>query len=332
MAAVARELGSKAEVIWLLREKDGMKELAAGMGLQFRSLGPAGRGLVRNAVEFLRATRAALDFARTFQIRNWFTKYGPGNIAAKAIGGKSISFNDDDSDVVPMVAWTSYPFADAILAPETTRMGRFAGRTRRYPGYHELAYLHPDKFVPDRDQLAACGIDNDQPYGVIRLSAMDAHHDVGRGGCTNDVLADVVDLMQQRGVRPQITSERPLPSKLEPFRTSVSPCLVHHLLGCASVYFGDSQTMASEAAVLGVPTVQLSPFHGRLSYIRDLNDRGLILGFPRDDSVNALRALDQLLADNPASARRWRRQRDAMLADKMDPAPFIAAQLLELTA
>ena len=38
----------------------------------------------------------------------------------------------------------------------------------------------------------------------------------------------------------------------------------------ASLYIGDSQTMAAEAGVLGVPFVRFNDFVGRIGYLREL--------------------------------------------------------------
>ena len=40
----------------------------------------------------------------------------------------------------------------------------------------------------------------------------------------------------------------------------------------SSLYFGDSQTMAAEAWVLGVPFVRFNDFVGRTGYLRELED------------------------------------------------------------
>lgn len=41
----------------------------------------------------------------------------------------------------------------------------------------------------------------------------------------------------------------------------------------ASLYIGDSQTMAAEAGVLGVPFVRFNDFVGRIRYLRELEDK-----------------------------------------------------------
>lgn len=48
---------------------------------------------------------------------------------------------------------------------------------------------------------------------------------------------------------------------------------MHHVMAFASLYIGDSQTMAAEAGVLGVPFVRFNDFVGSIGYLRELEDK-----------------------------------------------------------
>lgn len=54
-----------------------------------------------------------------------------------------------------------------------------------------------------------------------------------------------------------ITSESELPEDLEKFRIKIPIDKIHHALYYSSLLFGESATMASEAAVLGTPAIFL---------------------------------------------------------------------------
>ena len=45
---------------------------------------------------------------------------------------------------------------------------------------------------------------------------------------------------------------------------------MHNALYFATMYIGDSQTMAAEAAVLGTPSIRYNDFVGKLSYLEEL--------------------------------------------------------------
>ena len=47
-----------------------------------------------------------------------------------------------------------YPLAYSVCTPDCYQ-GAVPGRHVTYAGYHELAYLHPNRFLPDPARLAA---------------------------------------------------------------------------------------------------------------------------------------------------------------------------------
>ena len=118
---------------------------------------------------------------------------------------------------------------------------------------------------------------------------------------------------------------------------------MHHVMAFASLYIGDSQTMAAEAGVLGVPFVRFNDFVGRIGYLRELEDV-YELGYGihasplpadslirrNDDSVQPsgveeLYKRVEALVNMDAAERRavWAERRKRMLADKVDCAKFL---------
>ncbi len=57
-----------------------------------------------------------------------------------------------------------------------------------------------------------------------------------------------------------------------PYRIRINPLDMHHVMAFASLYLGDSQTMAAEASVLGTPFVRFNDFVGRIGYLQELED------------------------------------------------------------
>ena len=137
--------------------------------------------------------------------------------------------------------------------------------------YHELAYLHPNHFTPDPKIVEAYGIDTSKPYFVIRFASLNAHHDSGIKGINTEIAERLVKILEPFGTI-YITSERPLEPQFEKYRIKINPLDMHHVMAFASLYIGDSQTMAAEAGVLGVPFVRFNDFVGRIGYLRELED------------------------------------------------------------
>ncbi len=184
---------------------------------------------------------------------------------------RSVNTGEDDAAVVPAFSKIAGPFIQCVLSPISCNSGSMEKKAVHYPGYHEFAYLHPNHFTPSRMVVEEYGIEVDKPYFVLRFASLNAHHDSGIKGINAEVAQRLVDILSPHG-RIYITSERPLEPQFEQYRIKINPLDMHHVMAFASLYIGDSQTMAAEAGVLGVPFVRFNDFVGRIGYLRELED------------------------------------------------------------
>ena len=99
----------------------------------------------------------------------------PAHIS-KLTGLHSIIFDDDDDEVEPLFVKWGHPFADVVLSQACTI--RETKKMIPYDGYHELAYLHPNRFSPDISVLDEIGLKQGDVYFILRFNAFKAHHDV----------------------------------------------------------------------------------------------------------------------------------------------------------
>lgn len=253
-----------------------------------------------------------------------------------------INCNEDDSAVVPLYAKMSYPGASVILNPFVCNSGKWNLRATKYPSYQELAYLHPNHFTPNKSIVEGYGIDTTKPYFVMRFASLKAHHDDGISGINTVIAQRLIDILLPHG-QIYITSERELEPQFEPYRIRINPLDMHHVMAFASLYIGDSQTMAAEAGVLGTPFVRFNDFVGRIGYLRELEDV-YQLGYGihatplteestirRNDGslqpsgVEALYDAVNTLVAMPAEERRalYAARREKMLSEKIDYAKFL---------
>lgn len=253
-----------------------------------------------------------------------------------------VNTGEDDAAVISMFIKIAKPFIDGYVAPDSCEMGSVESKTSHYPGYHELAYLHPNHFTPSHDVVKGYGIDVTKPYFVMRFASLNAHHDNGIKGINTEVAQRLIDILSPHG-QIYITSERPLEPQFEQYRIKINPLDMHHVMAFASLYIGDSQTMAAEAGVLGVPFVRFNDFVGRIGYLRELEDV-YELGYgvhasplPKespirraDDSaqpsgVEALYERVEQLVAMPAEERKavYQERREKMLSEKIDCAKFL---------
>lgn len=235
---------------------------------------------------------------------------------------RSVVFDDDDDAVEPFFACFAHPFVDYLLSPDVLRGQRRKKSTFYYPGYHELAYLHPKRFTPDPKVLDEIGVKPGDEYYLLRFNAFKAHHDIGVAGLGIEEKRKLVRVLSARG-KVFITMERDIDHEFEQYKLRISPEKVHSLLSFATMFIGDSQTMTSEASVLGIPSIRANSFVGRISYLEEEEHRyGLTYGF-RPDQTNAMFSkIDELLAMEGLKEE-WQRRRRIMLADKIDVTAFM---------
>jgi len=120
-----------------------------------------------------------------------------------------------------------------------------------------------------------------------------------------------------------ISSELPLPSELEPYRFPLPPGLMHHAMAFASLIFGESATMVSEGAMLGIPGIYLDNT-GRL-YTRELQEKyGMVFNYSEspEDQLKAIQKGVELLT-TPNIKEQWQLKRQKMLREKIDVTAFL---------
>jgi predicted glycosyltransferase len=165
------------------------------------------------------------------------------------------------------------------------------------------------------------GLPEGQPYAVVRLSALEAHHDVGARAFPAELLRAVVRACREHGIRVFMSGEKALAPEWEPLRIPVAPERMHDAMAGAEFFLGDSQTMTAEAAVLGTPAFRLSGFVGRLTYLEELQAMGLAFGFRPGQEKALLTSLEALLRREDRRAEMASR-RKRLLAEKIDPLPW----------
>lgn len=233
---------------------------------------------------------------------------------------KSILLDDDDDEVEPLFVKFGHPFADAILSPADTP--RKSKHKIYVNAYHELAYLHPNRFTPDPSVLADAGVEPGEPYFVLRFNAFKAHHDVGVVGLTIENKRRLVQHLSSKG-KVFITTERNIDDEFKPYQLKVSPEKAHSLMYYATMFVGDSQTMTSEAAVLGTPAIRCNTFVGRIHYLEEEEHKyGLTYGFRPENSEAMFQKIDELLT-MPNLKEEWQRRRQKLLSEKIDYSAFL---------
>jgi predicted glycosyltransferase len=315
-----RRRGAMLDVV--AREKDTLPDLLAGFNIPFTVPVRRGRGLPGQLREF--AQREAHIVAKAVRTRPDLLIGSSFHIARAGFlsGGKSIVFNEDDATVVPLIRWLAYPLASRIVTPRCLSFEDYGRRHLTYRGSQKLFYLHPNRFQPNLSVREHVGAG---PYAIVRLSALDAHHDRNiRGIETEDILALKRELGD--GMRLLVCSENPPGEALEGNALRLPPELMHHALAFAEFFIGDSQSMTVESALLGVPAIRVNDFAGRISILRELEDAGLCFGF-RPEQAREATALAVRLSRDASTRAIWSERRIRYLNGCDDPLPWLLAEI-----
>lgn len=217
----------------------------------------------------------------------------------------------------------TYPLATKIYTPRAYR-DSLGPKHIRYDGFHESAYLHPNYFTPDPAKLAAENLSPGERFTFVRLIAWNSHHDVGDYGVRD--IRRVIQRLEQYG-RVLVSSEAPLPDDLKRYEYRGRAVDVHHVLAFASLCFGESATMASESAQLGVPAIFLST--SSRGYTDDLERcYKLVFNFNHERAIEA-DALDcaASILSMPDARAVFSQRRKKLLGDQIDVAAFIVDEV-----
>lgn len=305
-----------AQLIVTASKKDICQGLLEEYGIAYIDLGSYGKSLFSKILAI---------FTMDYRMLKVVLKYKPDilmGIASFRVAHsawlcrrKSLIFDDTEHSKKEIALYK--PFATRIFTPSCflSDLGR---KQVRYSGYHELAYLHPDLFRPNPAVLGEIGLTESDQFFIVRFISWNAAHDFGENGFSAQGKNDLIALLRRSG-RVFITSEKPLTKDLEPYRLDVSPVKIHDLLYYAQMYVGEGGTMATEAAILGTPSILVNSLTA--GTFQELEKSyGLLLAF-LDEKI-ALPKISNLLKEENLKSN-WRQRRASFISDKINTTEFM---------
>ncbi|GFK94190.1 hypothetical protein NNJEOMEG_02030 [Fundidesulfovibrio magnetotacticus] len=318
-AAIWRERGHR--VLYTSRDMPIVARLLAAQGDTALVIGRRRPGAAGLALELARRTLALVPLLVRERVDACAAIGGALTAPAARLAGRPcVVF--DDTDTAGLENRVSHPLASVIATPQGYPRD-LGSKQVRYPGLHELSYMHPARFAPDPAAPARYGLDPGAGYAVVRFSSWEAGHDLTARTASLETKLELVRLLQGRG-RVLVVPEGNPPEELRPLAPAIAPEDFHHILAFARHVVTEGATTASEACILGVPALYMNP--SRPFYIFELARAGLLdAGLPGQDDLPALlRAQLERFAD-PATGRELAR---AFTSGRADVALF-AADLVE---
>lgn len=234
-------------------------------------------------------------------------------------GFKSIVITDTEH--VKHDSFLTFPFASHILTP-TCYKNDIGKKHIKFKSYNELAYLNNKYFTPDLRVYDMLGIGTDERYVIMRFVSRTAVHDTGHKGLNLDIKREAVE-NAAKYARVFISSEDELPCDLKPYSIPIPPEKMHDALYYAELLYGESSTMASEAACLGTPAIFVDDV-GRGYTDEEEKKYGLVFNYSnsiKDQEQSIEKAVEIL--NTPGIKEEWQKRSDEMLADKIDLTAFL---------
>ncbi len=233
-----------------------------------------------------------------------------------------------DTEPVAHDAFLTFPFASQVFTP--TCYKRTLGKKQiRYNSYNTLAYLHPKYFTPDPGVLAFLGLKDGERFVVVRFVSRTSVHDIGGRGLSTDIKRKVVEEFSKY-VKVFISSEHELPDDLKEYLLPGSPEKIHDVLFFADLLYGESATMASEAACLGTPAIFVDDRGRGYTEVQD-KKYGLVFNFTasKEDQVRSVQKGVEILRA-PEDREVWRNKAKRMVGEKGDLTAFLVERVLEV--
>lgn len=310
-------------------KKDIAFKLLENYGFNYINLGDYGKSFFHKFISVF-----AMDYKMLRAVKNFKPDIflGIGSVRAahvsKIFNKPCIIF--DDSEPAALGQMLYGPFANKIYTPTCFRKD-FSSKQVYYNGFHELAYLNPQYFHPDKNVLKQLRVKSNQKIFILRFVTWRAIHDIGQRGLSEKNKIYLCDFLSQYG-KVIISSENDLPVAIKKrYGFSIPPEKMHDVLYFATMLVTDSQTMATEAALLGTPAIRCNSFVGPNdmgNFIELEKKYDLIYSF---SSFEKALAKIEILLKNKKLKKEWQDKSRQIFKDKVDVTALMVKAVENLT-
>jgi len=316
-----KELENRKHVVKVLAiKKDITLKLLDSYDMEYQVIGQSGSNqLYTLFLNYLTIAYNILKTSKIFKPDIFLTRSGLPLLPTRYLLRRPvIAFKD--SEIRSFI--TKFEINDVVFTPSSFHQKIKSDMHLKLPTYKELAYLHPDRFIPDELALRDLGIELGEKFSLLRFSGYDAWHDVGQHGFDYNLKVKLVKNLEHHG-EVYVSSEKELPKKLKKYQLNVPIDKIHDVLYHANLFVGDSQTMTTESAVLGTPAIRCSSFAGEndmTNFVELENKYGLIYNYREPEK--AIKKATELI-QRPDLKEEWAKKREKLLKDKIDLSAFL---------
>lgn len=301
------------ELLIILREREITQYLLDYYKIKYNKIGKNKKGIFKKILGIPEFNLKILKISKKFKPDVFLSIASLYSAQiGKMLKKKVIVFTDTEHAVISNSL--TFPFSDIICTPSCF-LKDLGSKQVRYNGYHELAYLHPDRFKPDSSVLKELNLTKKDKFFIVRFISWDAVHDIGYQKYSKDEKIKIIRELEKYG-KVFITYEDTLPKELEKYKLNLAPEKFHDLLYYSQLYLGEGGTTSTEAAVLGIPSININPEAKYCGNYIELSKKYKLQILPNSFEEAREKAVEILEDKN--SKKVWRKRREKMLKDKID--------------
>jgi uncharacterized protein len=287
------------------------------------------KNIINNFKEYLYRIKCFTNYANGFKPDFLISNLDPFSfIPFKFLSKETVKIcvTDNRPNLNKMVPLESFilPNVDHIITFDNIKKYEhydYGEKSVQLPSYKELAYLHPHYYKSSQKILSTLEVEPEE-YIVIRLSAWNAYHDVGRSGINYAHLSQLINSLEPYS-KIFISSEKALPVEFRKYALNTPPDEIHNILSFSKMLISDSGTMSTEAALLGTPVIRFNSFVGNEDQANFIElEQKYELMFNLDDFSKVI-SLAQVLLQKNNLKEEWATKLDILLREKIDLTSFL---------
>jgi uncharacterized protein len=314
-------IGNGDDIFITARNKEVTLELLKYYGIQYYNRGEGGNSTLEKFIYLIKANTELFKLAKQFKPELFLSFASPyAAQVSSMLRVPHLAFDDTEHAVFAHKLYR--PFSDKVFVP-TFYKGKIGRNVFKYKGLIELTYLHPDYFMPIQGIRQHLKLKPNEKFSLVRFVSWNANHDMGHKGISYQEKIDLVEFLHKYG-KVFISSEVTLPKELEVYRIEIEPYMMHSVLSEANIYVGESGTMATEAALLATPSVNVSTSASEIGVFQEIEKYGLMsICSNYDEAVNSI----EVYLKSKKNGEDFYSKRDTFISTLIDVNDFIMKEI-----
>ena len=322
---IAKSLEDKGnKVIFLARDYGENIAVLNGSGIKYFIFSKPSKSKISKILDLPFSVFKAYNYLHSFKPDIILGSCGCQSFVSLFLKKPSIAFNDSEPHISLsfLIQFKIFlPFTDSIISPDSF-LDDLGEKQIKVNSFKELSYLHPNFFKPDASIFDLLKIDKNEEFLILRFNAFDAVHDPGIESFSLEEKIKLVKKLEKYA-RVFVSSEKKVPKDLEKYKLDIPKHRIHDCLYYAKLIITDTQTMTTEAGILGTPAIRCNSFVGKNdmgNFIELEQKYGLIFNYR--SPIQAIKKAEELIQD-PNLREEWRKRKQKLLNDKINLTAFM---------